>query len=155
MNGPAMNDNTPPAGGDPAPAPIPIATPPPGAPPQKPSQLWEVLCHVTAFSGFIGIPAGNIVGPLIIWLLKRAESPSVDAHGKAVLNFQISWTIWFVLAGVSGGILGFLTCGLGWWLLAPVLAIAGIAMLIFTVIGAIKASNGELYQFPLTWKILN
>jgi uncharacterized Tic20 family protein len=83
-------------------------------------------------------------------LLKRAESPSVDAHGRAVLNFQISWSLWFIAAGLGGAVLGFLTCGLGWWLLAPVLFIAGIAMFALSVIGAIKASSGELYPFPAT-----
>ena len=148
MNPPDM-DETNPAGGANAPGQSQTSLPP-TATGTSVSRTWEVLCHISAFAGFIGIPFGNIVGPLIVWLLKRAESPSVDAHGRAVLNFQISWSLWFIAAWLGGAVLGFLTCGLGWWLLAPVLFIAGIAMFALSVIGAIKASSGELYPFPAT-----
>ena len=49
-----------------------------------------MFCHLAAFSGWIGIPFGHVLGPLIVWLLKRKESKFIDTHGKASLNFQIS-----------------------------------------------------------------
>lgn len=152
MNPPDMNEAS--SAGGTNPTGQTETSPPPAAQIAPASRTWEVLCHISAFAGFIGIPFGNIVGPLIVWLLKRAESPSVDAHGRAVLNFQISWSLWFIAAGIGGAVLGFLTCGLGWWLLAPVMLAAGIALFAISVIGAIKASSGELYRFPWTYEFI-
>src|ERR1043165_7628216 len=114
------------------------------------TRAWEVLCHLSAAAGFI-VPFGNIIGPLIVWLVKRGESLGVDAHGKESLNFQISWTIY-------GAILGALTAAL--WIIVigfffiPVLIIGFVAWVILTVIGSVKASNGQLYRYPLTMRIL-
>ena len=76
---------------------------PTAAPPLQPaapvSRTWEVLCHALGFAGFV-FPFGNILGPLIVWLMKKAESPSVEAHGKEALNFQISMTIWILLCSI-------------------------------------------------------
>jgi len=46
------------------------------------SRMWAALSHVSALSGFV-IPFGNIVGPLIIWLVKRDEMSFVDARPSA------------------------------------------------------------------------
>ncbi len=91
---------------------------------------------------------GHILGPLIIWLVKKAESPAIDAAGRAVLNFQISWTIWFVVSVV----LAFVGSCLVVPMILPV--VVGVAWLVFVILGSIKASNGEPYTFPLTIKML-
>lgn len=103
----------------------------------------EMLCHVLAFSGLI-IPFGNILGPLILWLMKRSENPSVDAHGKESLNFQISMTIWTILCWATFIVLiGFV--------LGPAAVLTNIVL---TIIASIKASNGELYRYPLTIRFI-
>jgi uncharacterized protein len=107
------------------------------------SRTWEVLCHALGFAGFV-FPFGNIFGPLIVWLMKKSESPSVDAHGKEALNFQISMTIWLLLCGASFLIV------IGIFLL-PLAIITGV---VFTIIGTVKASNGELYRYPLTIRFI-
>lgn len=68
-----------------------------------PSQdrTWVILCHLTALSLFVGVPFGNVIGPLIVWLLKKNESAAVDDQGKESLNFQISMCIYTLLAGLS------------------------------------------------------
>jgi uncharacterized protein len=109
-----------------------------------PDNIWVVLCHLTALTLFIGIPFGNIIGPLIIWLIKKHEFPSVDAHGKESLNFQISMTIYTLIAGLSVFIL------VGFILLPAVL----IANLVLVIIAAIKASNREFYRYPLTIRLI-
>ncbi|MDR2384242.1 MAG: DUF4870 domain-containing protein [Tannerella sp.] len=79
--------------------------------------------------------------PLIIWLLVRSKSPLVDAAGKNILNFEISFTIYiFVL---------FLTC-IG-SVLIPVLALI---MVVFIIIAIIKSINGEKWEYPLSVKML-
>jgi uncharacterized Tic20 family protein len=107
------------------------------------SRTFEVLCHALGFAGFV-FPFGNIIGPLIVWLMKRAESPSVNAHGKEALNFQISMTIWVLLCAASWLIL----VGI---VLFPLAIATGVVL---TVIGTVKASNGELYRYPLTIRFI-
>lgn len=91
---------------------------------------------------------GHILGPLIIWLVKKPESPAIDAAGRNVLNFQISWTIWMFVAVIIGFV--------GSCLVIPIVipVALGIAWVVFVILGAVKASNGEMYQFPLTVKML-
>ena len=91
---------------------------------------------------------GHILGPLIIWLLKKPESAAIDAAGRNVLNFQISWTIWIFLSVVIGFA--------GSCLVVPIIVPFGfiIAWVVFVILGAVKASNGEPYKFPLTLKML-
>src|SRR5207253_11225209 len=62
-------------------------------------RTWCILAHATALVGFLIPVAGHIVGPLIVWLAKRQDSPEIDAHGKESMNFQISMPIWNVIAG--------------------------------------------------------
>ena len=101
--------------------------------------MWEVLCHVSALAGYI-IPFGNIIGPLVVWLMKKAESAEVDYHGKEALNFQISVAIYAII----GLLLVFVVIGI------PLLIALGIANIVFMIIAAIKASNGERYRYPCT-----
>src|SRR5437868_6100580 len=63
-------------------------------------QTWCVLAHATALVGFFVPLAGHIVGPLIIWLSKREDSPEIDAHGKESLNFQISMLIYNAISAI-------------------------------------------------------
>jgi len=143
-----MNDETPPASpSDPLPYSGSVPGPSPGGlpSPQGPIRGWDVACHLAGFSGYL-TGVGWILGPLIVWLLKRSDIPSVDAHGKEALNFQISILLWAVLL-VAGSLL---TCGLTF----PLLVALGIAQIILMIIGAVKAGNGELYRYPLTLRFI-
>lgn len=80
-----------------------------------------------------------IIGPLIIWLLKKDESQFIDYYGKEYFNFFISVAIY----GTVAGILFIIFIGM---ILAPIVAIYS---LVFTVIAAVKAYSGEYYQIPL------
>src|SRR5437763_9604353 len=100
---------------------------------------WCVLAHATALVGFLVPVAGHIVGPLIIWLAKRQDSPEIDAHGKESLNFQISMLIWNLISGLLClVVIGFF-----------MLAILHILNIIFVIIASIQASEGKLYRYPL------
>ena len=68
--------------------------------PSKDERTWAMLCHFSAFTGFIFPLGGNILAPLILWLIKKEELPFVDDQGKEVLNFQISMTIYFIISGI-------------------------------------------------------
>ena len=100
---------------------------------------WALICHLSALSGYI-IPFGHLIVPIVIWSMKKDEMPMVDEHGKEVINFQISMTIWFILSAF----LAFLLIGI------PLLIVLAILQVIFVIIGALKADNGQLYKYPLT-----
>lgn len=143
------------------------STPPPPTPPTTPlpapsaptslpaattdssEQQWAVGLHLSALLALLGcgIPALNVLGPLVIWLLKRPTSPRLDAVGKRVLNFQISYAIYAVASMFGFFVLGPILIGL---IFGPVLLVIGIAWLVLTIMGAVKESNGEAFRFPLT-----
>jgi uncharacterized Tic20 family protein len=105
--------------------------------------MWAMLCHLSALSTFI-IPFGSVLGPLIVWQIKKNEFPIVDDQGKEALNFQITTMI----AAFVSLILVFVAVGI-------VLLIAvGITSLVFTIIAAIKANNGETYRYPFSLRLI-
>ncbi len=110
----------------------------------KDDKTWGMLCHLLTFCGLIGIPFGNILAPLVIWLIKKTESEFVDYNGREALNFQISLTIYAIVTGA----LCFVFIG---FLLIPVILIADIVL---TIMATVKANNGELYKYPLTIRLI-
>ncbi len=133
-----------------------METPPhvPAGPPQPPpdspeARRWITILHLSALAGFVFVGVGQVLGPLIVWLLKKNDVPGLDAAGKEVLNFQISWTLWWFLSW------GFVA--IGWCLILPLAApiVLLVAWVAFGANGAIKASNGAPCDFPLTIRFLN
>lgn len=109
----------------------------------KDERMWGMLCHLGALAGF-AFPLGNIIVPLVIWMIKKEEMPFVADQGKESLNFQI--TIAIVMAVCF--LLSFVVIGL---LLLP---IVGIGALILVIIAATKANNGEQYRYPWAIRML-
>jgi uncharacterized Tic20 family protein len=109
------------------------------------ARSWCIGLHLSGFSGILlGWSLMHILAPLAIWLIKRADSSEIDATGKEVLNFQISYTIYSVLAGVLFWVLiGFL-----------ILPVVLITWIVCMVLAAVKVSNGETYRYPFTIRFL-
>ncbi|MBD2109459.1 DUF4870 domain-containing protein [Nodosilinea sp. FACHB-13] len=108
------------------------------------SRMWAMLAHLSALSGFV-LPFGNIIGPLVIWLVKRDEMSFVNDQAKEALNFNISMTIYMVVAGV----LIFVLVGI------PLMIVLGIAWLVLVILAAVKANEGTAYRYPLTLRLIN
>jgi len=107
------------------------------------AKMWGMLCHLSTLAGFV-IPFGNLIGPLVVWLIKKNEIPFVDDQGKESLNFQIMVTI---AALISTALI--LACvGI---VLLPAVAIAA---LVFVIIASIKANNGEQYRYPVNLRLI-
>jgi uncharacterized Tic20 family protein len=98
------------------------------------ARSWCIGLHLSGLSGLIlSFALAHIVVPLVIWLVKRADSPEIDSTGKEVLNFQITYTIYSLIAGALCFVLiGFL-----------ILPIVLIVWLVCIIIAAVKTSNGE------------
>ena len=141
---------TPPPIEPPPPATPAGSSPPPPSSPESQARMWNMLCHLSALAGFV-IPFGNILGPLIVWQIKKNEFPSVDIHGKAALNFQITVII-AVLAAIFAGFV-LMIIGIGILLLFGALAIH-FCGIIFAIIAGIKANNGEDYKYPYSFEFV-
>jgi uncharacterized Tic20 family protein len=106
-------------------------------------KLWNMFCHLSGLVGYV-IPFGWILGPLIVWQIRKHEQPSIIEHGKEAVNFQLSMLIWVALAFVAVLIV------IGFFIL-PVL---GVLHIVFTVIAGVKANDGIHYKYPMTIRFI-
>jgi uncharacterized Tic20 family protein len=119
-----------------------MSTPATGVPTQD-ERTWGMLAHLAAFAGFI-VPFGNLIGPLLVWLLKRDQLPFVADQGREALNFNIS----VLIAAVVCGVLVYVFIGI---LLGVALFIAWLAL---TIVAGIKASEGTRYRYPFALRLV-
>jgi len=117
--------------------------PPPSRPQNE--RTWMVLCHASALIGFFVPWGGHILAPLVVWLIKRGESPAVDEHGKESLNFQLSMLIYNIIAGI-------LVLVLIGFVLLPILHVLNV---VFVILASLRASEGTLYRYPITIRFLS
>ena len=109
-----------------------------------------VLAHLSPLIALV-LSAGwlSFLGPLIVWLIWRDRGGLVRNAAATSFNFNI--TIW--LAFVIGWICVFTI------ILIPVALILffvpGVLQLIFSILGAMKASRGEAFRYPFQVPILH
>ena len=89
-----------------------------------------------------------LLGPLIIWLIKKDESPFVNDQGKEAVNFQLSILLGYVLAGILSFI-PIVNCFT--WLFFPAFGIAG---LVFGILGCLEANKGVVYRYPYALRFI-
>lgn len=121
--------------------------------PSSDDKMWGMFSHLSGLvAGFVlsftSLPALGFVGPMVIYLMKKDESPFIADQAKEALNFNISigiimLTLWL----------------LSWTLILliitiPLMILTGIVGLIFVIIATIKSSQGELYRYPLTLRLV-
>jgi uncharacterized Tic20 family protein len=108
---------------------------------------WPLMAHLSTFAG-LAVPFGNVLGPLIIWLSMREDDAEAEWHAREALNFQISLWIW----GFIGVLLALSVIGL------PVAIVGfifgGTFSLIVTLIAAVKAHQGERWEYPLCFRLV-
>jgi uncharacterized protein len=108
-------------------------------------RTWSVLCHASALLGLFFHFFGHLLGPLLVWLIKRGDAPEIDANGKESLNFQISMLIYDVIAGI----LCLIVIGI------PILIALWILNTVFVIIASVKTSEGQFYRYPFTIRFIN
>ena len=116
-----------------------LSKPEPG--PSREARQWAMFCHFSAFLG-MWFPFGSLIGPLILWQMKRESDPFIDDQGKEALNFQITVAIASAICYVLMFIL------IGFALLGLVL----IGAVVLVVIAGVKANDGVVYRNPFTWR---
>jgi uncharacterized Tic20 family protein len=117
----------------------------------KDARMWAMFCHLGGLAGLlpISVAIGSVIAPLILWQIKKEEFPFVNEQGKEAVNFQIS----ILLYSLIGSMVCAITC-IGIPLIPFIVGIIGIADIIFLLIAAVKANNGEHYRYPLTIRFI-
>jgi uncharacterized protein len=109
----------------------------------KDERMWGMFCHLIAFSGYL-IPLGSLIGPLVIWLIKKEEMPFVDDQGKESLNFQLTMLIAFIISAILAFVLiGFLLIG-----------VLIIYQIVVVIMASVKANDGVKYRYPYTIRFI-
>ena len=109
----------------------------------KAQKDWTMVTHLSGLVSFFGIP--GIVGPLVAWLIKKDDMPRVDFAGKEAINFHLTMLIAAAISGALTVILiGFIGLFLVW-----------LFSIIYPIVGAMKANNGEDYVYPFTWRLIS
>mgnify|MGYP003605458680 FL=1 len=116
-----------------------LSKPEPG--PSREARQWAMFCHFSAFLG-MWFPFGSLIGPLILWQMKRESDPFIDDQGKEALNFQITVAIASAVCYVlMFSLIGFALLGL-----------VLIGAVVLAVIAGVKANDGVIYRYPFTWR---
>jgi hypothetical protein len=111
---------------------------------ERQTPQWAMLLHLSLLAGFL-VPLAGLIVPIVIWQIKKTDLPGLDAHGKMVVNWIISAVIYAILCGL----LVFVVIGI------PLLLALFVIGIVFPIIGAIKANDGVLWNYPLTITFLN
>ncbi|RZZ86756.1 MULTISPECIES: DUF4870 domain-containing protein [Pseudoxanthomonas] len=128
--------------------------PPPGTPSAEDRQ-WALFAHLSALlgglltSGWLA-SLGCVIGPLIIWQIKKDTLPFAADQAKEALNFNITVAIIMLVLTL----IGLITLGIGFIVTGPLMLLVGIAALVFIIIAAIKSNNGEAYRYPFAFRFI-
>jgi len=109
----------------------------------KQAKDMGLLVHAASFAGYV-VPLGSVLGPLIVWLMKRDEFEFANQCGKNCLNFKLSLLIYAMVSAIL------IFVGVG------VLLLAALALfdIICTIIAMMKANDGIAYQYPLSIRFI-
>jgi uncharacterized Tic20 family protein len=100
---------------------------------------WGMFSHLSAFSACVGVPFGNILGPLVMFLIKKDEYRFGGDQAKEALNFNISVTLYAIISAILCLVfVGFI-----------LLLALGVFWLVVTILATVKANEGVFYRYPL------
>jgi len=114
------------------------------------ARQWAMGAHLSALASmFIGIP---VIGPLLIYLIKKDEHPFVADQAREAVNFNLSFLLYLAVTGFIVFVLTFVIIGL---LLIPIPIAIAIAWAVLAVVAGIKANQGEAYRYPMTIRFIS
>jgi len=105
---------------------------------------WGTIGHLSALAAFIAPFLGAVIGPLVVWLLKRDHSAFAGECAKEALNFNITVCIGYAVCGL----LAIAFIGI------PLMIALFIAWLILTIVAAVRASEGISYRYPVSIRFI-
>ena len=108
-----------------------------------PLNTYCMLLHLSQLSSIV-IPGLGFILPVVMWVVNKDKSDTIDQHGKVTVNWLISLVIYYAMCFI----LIFIIIGaFAIWVLA-------LLNIIFAIIAALKANNGELWVYPLSIRFL-
>lgn len=140
----------------------PVGPPPPEQPggPTRPGQgtgpgterTVLVLTHLAAPISWL-LTAGSlgVIGPLVVWLVYRNSNPQVRATAAGAFNFNLFCWLGFWLVFILGAV----TLGFGWIIGIPIVIVVFILAVVLHIRGALAASRGEFFRYPLQLPVLS
>ena len=126
------------------------APPAPSGTPSAEERQWGLFGHLSSLAGLFTGGIGNIVGPLIIWLIKKDTMPFAADQAKEALNFNIT----LLIIGVILILITIFTFGIGIIVTAPLGFLLAVAWLVLTIMAAMKANEGVAYRYPFTLRLI-
>ena len=136
--------------GPPPISPLPPASGPPPFNPEGQARTWNMWCHLSTLSAFV-VPFGNLLGPFLVWQIKKNEIPSVESHAKAALNFQFTVLIAMFVGAAVAVALSFICVG---YLFIPILGVLALCGIILPIVAGVKANEGQDFKYPYTIEFL-
>lgn len=106
-------------------------------------RMMAMLAHI------LGIFTG-VIGPLIIWLIKKDQSRFVDDQGKEALNFQIAALLAYAVLWIAS----IVTLGIGFLLTGPLMLLVWVGVIVFCILAGVAANNGQYYRYPVTLRLI-
>jgi uncharacterized Tic20 family protein len=106
---------------------------------EQQTRLWGLILHLSMLAGS-AVPLAGYIAPIVIWQVRKDELPGIDAHGKNAVNWMISQLIYLAV----GFVLAFVVIGV------PIIVVVTLLGIIFPIVAAIKANQGETWKYPLT-----
>lgn len=120
--------------------------------PQGDEKTMMLLAHLSApISMLLSVGWVPFLGPLLIWLFYKDKSHAVRTASAGAFNFNLSLTIASVVTWISV----IITLGIGFLWAIPVWIVLFVVQLWCHIKGAIKASNGEVYDYPFQIRLLS
>ncbi len=114
-----------------------------GALTEEQENNWAMWAHISTFLSIL-VPLGNLIGPIIVWQLKKNESEFVTDQAKEALNFQISMMIYMIISVVL------ILVVIGIFLLIGLVLFS----LIMVIVAGVKANDGEYYRYPMCLRLI-
>jgi len=124
--------------------------PPPTGAPSAEERQWGLFGHLSTLTGLFTGGIGNIVGPLVIWLVKKDTMPFAADQAKEALNFNIT----LLIVGVVMLLITLFTFFVAAIITIPLGILLSIAWLVLTIIAAMKANEGVAYRYPFTLRLV-
>ena len=121
---------------------------PPTLEPNEDARRWAAIAHVSALVGLLGNGIGFLLGPLIVWAIKKDDHAFVDEQGKEAINFQLS----VVIAGAIAVALIFTIVGIV--IAIPALLLLAVVAIVFPIVAAIQVNDGKHYRYPFSWRLI-
>jgi len=112
---------------------------------------WAMIGHLSGLLGLITGGFGNVIGPLVVWLIKKDTMPFAAQQAKEALNFQLTWMIAAVVIAIVSIPLSLIIIGVFGFIIA---ALIPVVSWIFSVIAGIQAGEGKAYRYPMTIRMV-